>query len=178
MRVLALLTVLPFFVTIPAVAQNAGPNQQQGQGNAGSAQTIQQQVYDNLKQAGFTEIQIMPSSFLVRAKDRAGNPVMMVINPDSVTAVTEIPEQGGVAAFPPSASGRGEANMPTGPNSGAGIPGQPGNKNGPAAKPPTATIGSGTSSEDRSSQGRNQDTSKIPGLPGSKSGPAVKPPSR
>ncbi len=31
----------------------------------------------------------MPSSFLVRAKDSEGNPVMMVINPDSLTEVTE-----------------------------------------------------------------------------------------
>ena len=31
----------------------------------------------------------MPQSFLVRAKDKSGNPVMMVINPDSVLAVTE-----------------------------------------------------------------------------------------
>ncbi len=36
----------------------------------------------------------MPSSFLVRAKDKSGNPVMMVINPDSVTAVTEIEQPG------------------------------------------------------------------------------------
>ena len=39
--------------------------------------------------AGFTDIRIMPSSFLVRAKDLAGNPVMMVVNPNSVTAITE-----------------------------------------------------------------------------------------
>ncbi len=31
----------------------------------------------------------MPSSFLVRARDSQGNPVMMVINPDSLTEVTE-----------------------------------------------------------------------------------------
>jgi hypothetical protein len=32
----------------------------------------------------------MPESFLVRAKDKSGNPVMMVVNPDSVTAIIEI----------------------------------------------------------------------------------------
>ena len=31
----------------------------------------------------------MPSSFVVRAKDSQGKPVMMVINPDSLTKVTE-----------------------------------------------------------------------------------------
>ena len=30
----------------------------------------------------------MPQSFLVRAKDKSGDPVMMVINPDSIEAVT------------------------------------------------------------------------------------------
>ena len=63
--------------------------------------------------------------------------------------------------------------QPTSPNSGAGIPGQPGSKSGPAVKPPSATTGSGVDS----SEGRNQDAAKVPGLPGSKSGPVVKSPS-
>ena len=63
--------------------------------------------------------------------------------------------------------------QPTSPNSGAGIPGQPGGKSGPAMKPSTATTGSGV----ESGGGRNQDAAKVPGLPGSKSGPAVKSPS-
>jgi hypothetical protein len=61
----------------------------------------------------------------------------------------------------------------TSPNSGAGISGQPGSKSGPAAKPPSATTGSGVDA----GQGRNQDATKVPGLPGNKSGPAVMPPS-
>ncbi len=56
---------------------------------AGSGSGLVQKMRDDLAKAGFTDIQIMPSSFLVRAKDSAGNPVMMVINPDSVAAVTE-----------------------------------------------------------------------------------------
>ena len=55
---------------------------------------------------------------------------------------------------------------------GAGIPGQPGGKSGPAVKPSTATTGSGV----EFGGGRNQDAAKVPGLPGSKSGPAVKSP--
>jgi hypothetical protein len=51
------------------------------------------------------------------------------------------------------------------PNSGAGVPGQPGNKSGPAVKPgehnPTVS---------------GQDQSKVPGLPGNKSGPAPQKP--
>jgi hypothetical protein len=62
--------------------------------------------------------------------------------------------------------------QPGGPNSGAGIPGKPGGKSGPAVKPPNETTGSAVSPD----EGRNRDVAKVPGLPGSKSGPAVKPP--
>ncbi len=50
---------------------------------------ISQKLRNDLKNAGFTDVHIMPESFMVRAKDSQGNPVMMVINPDSVTAITE-----------------------------------------------------------------------------------------
>jgi hypothetical protein len=56
------------------------------------------------------------------------------------------------------------AQTPTAPNSGAGVPGLPGNKSGPAMKP-------GKESNVR------LDQSNVPGLPGNKSGPAQHPPS-
>lgn len=67
-------------------AQNRAQNTQAQNQNQGR-QSIRQDVENNLKSAGFTDIKIMPESFLVRAKDKSGNPVMMVINPDSITAV-------------------------------------------------------------------------------------------
>lgn len=173
MRLLALFTIFPFLVA-PAFAQSSGQNQQQTQTNPADTQTIQQQVRENLQQAGFTDIKIMPSSFLVRAKDRAGNPVMMVINPDSVTAVTEVP--GGSPAS--GASGGGLANPPNAQNSGAGIAGKPGSKSGPAVRPPGGTTGQGlNANEGRNESTGNQDAAKVPGLPGGKSGPATRPPS-
>jgi len=51
---------------------------------------LQSKIHSELSQAGFTDIHVMPQSFLVRAKDSSGNPVMMVINPDSVTAITRM----------------------------------------------------------------------------------------
>jgi opacity protein-like surface antigen len=54
-------------------------------------------------------------------------------------------------------------------NSGAGVPGKPGSKSGPAMTK------SGTGSAGQS--GAATDQSKVPGMPGNKSGPAVKPPS-
>jgi hypothetical protein len=69
-----------------------------------------------------------------------------------------------------------QTTVPSGQNSGAGIPGKPGSKSGPAAKSSSETTGSDMSDHNRAV--RQQDSSKIPGQPGNKSGPAVKPPER
>ncbi len=61
--------------------------------NQNQSTNIRQQVQQNLSKAGYTDIKIMPESFLVRAKDPSGNPIMMVINPDSVAAVTFAPSK-------------------------------------------------------------------------------------
>lgn len=61
-------------------------------------------------------------------------------------------------------------NAPSANNSGTGIAGQPGSKNGPA---PKATTGAAS---DQNMHTQQQDSSKIPGKPGGKSGPAVTPP--
>ena len=74
-----------------ATAPNsASPPSAQNQPNAAANEPLRQQVRDNLAKAGFTDIRIMPTSFMVRAKDQSGNPVMMVINPDSFTEVTAV----------------------------------------------------------------------------------------
>jgi hypothetical protein len=86
-----------------------------------SQQPIRQQVQNDLARAGYTDIKIMPESFLVRAKDKSGNPVMMVINPDSITAVTEVNPRG--PATTGSASTPGSNNAPRKNDTGA----QPGN---------------------------------------------------
>jgi hypothetical protein len=66
----------------PSSAQNAAPNSQ-------TPAHLGQKLRDDLTKAGFTNITIMPASFLVRAKDSQGHTVMMIINPDSLTDVTE-----------------------------------------------------------------------------------------
>jgi hypothetical protein len=76
-------------------------------------------------------------------------------------------------AMPAMAQSTG-TNSPSAHNSGAGIAGQPGNKNGPAAKPGQDQ----TATSQANSATSLQDPSKIPGKPGGKSGPAVMPPSK
>ena len=51
---------------------------------------IRQQIQSQLSKAGYTDVTITPSSFYVRAKDKQGNPMAMVIGPDSFTEVTEM----------------------------------------------------------------------------------------
>lgn len=47
------------------------------------------QIRHDLEQAGFTDIKVLPQSFLIQAKNREGQPVTMFISPGGVTAVTE-----------------------------------------------------------------------------------------
>jgi hypothetical protein len=51
---------------------------------------LRQQIHDQLSKAGYTAINIMPSSFYIQAKDKKGEPVAMVIGPDSFAEVTEV----------------------------------------------------------------------------------------
>ncbi|MBV8521200.1 MAG: hypothetical protein JOY71_03560 [Acetobacteraceae bacterium] len=76
----------------PSGQQNMGSQSQMGAGGGGTA--IQQRLSQDLQRAGFRDIHIMPGSFLVRAKNKDGMPVMMIINPDSVTAITEVTPSG------------------------------------------------------------------------------------
>lgn len=72
------------------------------------------------------------------------------------------------------------SSAPSAQNSGAGIAGQPGNKNGPAAKPgeskPGETVGSSSTNATGNTAVQSQDAAKIQGAPGNKSGPPAKRP--
>jgi hypothetical protein len=48
----------PLVMTIPAQAQDATTTLNRAQSSPGDSQTIQQQVQNNLQQAGFTDIQL------------------------------------------------------------------------------------------------------------------------
>jgi hypothetical protein len=88
-----------------------------------------------------------------------------------VLAIVTLPASAQTTAPP----GGGQVTVPSGQNSGAGIPGKPGSKSGPAAKSPSETTGSDMSDHNRAV--RQQDSSKIPGQPGNKSGRSVRQPS-
>jgi hypothetical protein len=102
--------------------QNGQSGMNAGQGaTSGANMHIAQKLRDDLGKAGFTDITVLPSSFLVRAKDSAGNPVMMVINPDSMTTITEETQRSNSASNSNHMGGSGNsAGATPGPSSAGG----------------------------------------------------------
>jgi hypothetical protein len=88
--------LLAFALSQTALAQSTNQSDQ-------NLQALPAQLQKTLQDAGLTDIQVVPHSFLVRARDRDGNPVMMMINPDSIMAVTEIPSTTGSETSTPRA---------------------------------------------------------------------------
>jgi hypothetical protein len=92
MRELLVSTVVALASVVPALAQDApaqaadasAVHDQQDVVNQ-SVQSFEQRVQQRLKQAGFTNIEIVPTSILIRAMDRDGNPVMLALSPDSLS---------------------------------------------------------------------------------------------
>ena len=67
--------------------------------NNGIAQTnpnkLRSDLRNMLQQGGYSDIHVMPSSFVIRAKDKNGNAVTMMVSPDSFAQVTEVENTGG-----------------------------------------------------------------------------------
>jgi hypothetical protein len=84
-------------VALPAFAANTSsgitPSTGDSQNTEKTQDTgqIRQNLHQDLAQAGYTDIHIMPGSFLVRAKDKQGHPIEMMISPDSVLEVATVP---------------------------------------------------------------------------------------
>ena len=80
----------------PAFAQGTSSSSQpssQGAQASNQTQPLPQQIKQKLQKQGFTDINVVPNSFLVSAKDSNNDPVTMVIGPHSLTMFTEIDNQ-------------------------------------------------------------------------------------
>jgi hypothetical protein len=97
----------PAATTPPAAQTDASPSS----ANAGA---LRGHVRDMLSSAGFSDIRIMPSSFMIRAKDKDGNPVVMSVSPDSVTEVSELGTSGANGGSGGNASANGGMASSTG----------------------------------------------------------------
>jgi hypothetical protein len=92
MKTVWMIAVTGAFLSTAAMAQTpaqtpAAPAQTPSSSAAQSHATLQQQMKSDLQKAGFTDVAVRPDSFLVQAKDKSGNPVTMMIDPDSMTEV-------------------------------------------------------------------------------------------
>ena len=86
----------------PAIAQNAAPvaaapptTRAPDKAHDGA---LSADMEASLRKAGFTDLQVLPNSILVRGKDKSGNPVAMVLNPSSMTEVVTLDPHSGSAA--------------------------------------------------------------------------------
>ena len=53
---------------------------------------VLQKIHDELTAKGFTDVKVVPGSYIVSGKDKDGNPVVMVIGPNSMTMMTGTPD--------------------------------------------------------------------------------------
>jgi hypothetical protein len=92
-------TVVSLAWMAPALAQDA-PSQAAAAASAAQgqqdvvnqvAQSFEQRVQQRLRQAGFSNIETIPTSILVRTMDRDGNPVLLALSPASLTELLEAP---------------------------------------------------------------------------------------
>jgi hypothetical protein len=62
-------------------------------------QQVMQKIHDDLRAKGFTDVRVVPGSFIVSGTDKNGQPVVMLIGPNSMTVLT--PADPGDASQPP-----------------------------------------------------------------------------
>lgn len=98
MQRLIIITLMFLICTVPAVAELAQrlakptvaqaevvavskPDQQQN--DSQGTQSIEKAIRDQLASAGLTDIEMVPTSFVVRAKAADGNPIVLLLYPHS-----------------------------------------------------------------------------------------------
>lgn len=124
----------------PGQAQNqdvskSGAQNQAAKSGGQNQQSIAQQVRGDLAKAGYSDVDVVPESFLVKAKDKDGHNVMMIINPDSFLSVTEVSSKNSNSA--------GKSSGETTGRSSTGTPGNTNKANSPAESPAAVPASSG-----------------------------------
>ena len=82
-------------------ANNSAATEQQGE------QNLPQKIRQTLKDDGYTNVNVVPGSYVVTAKDKRGNPTTMIIGPHSMTMLTAVSSPDASAT---SGSGRSSGN--------------------------------------------------------------------
>jgi hypothetical protein len=101
---------------LPAMAVNTTAKDSSNSTPQNTTQ-LEQQLRQDLTKAGYSDIQVMPGSFLVHAKNKQGDQTEMMISPHSMTEVTAMgtPDgstQSGKAESGKAESGKSESTAP------------------------------------------------------------------
>jgi hypothetical protein len=92
----------------------ASPSPQSSQTQNSAARSLPQRIQQKLTSQGFSNVKVAPEGFIVTAKDRDGDPVTMIIGPESTTMFVMMPGSAGTTEHrsssdsqsnPPSSSG-------------------------------------------------------------------------
>ena len=107
------LVAAAFLTTVSSVALAQAPSSPSTSTPPATTKTqtagasLQQQVTTNLQNSGFTNVKVIPDSFLVQATDKSGNAVTMFIGPNSMSEVTTVGSNGQASGTNTGASGNG-----------------------------------------------------------------------
>jgi PRC-barrel domain len=71
-----------------AIAQTMNNSSNDTAKQTTTSQHMRANLRSMLEKSGYRDIRVAPTSFVVRAKDNDGNPVIMTVSPDSFTEVT------------------------------------------------------------------------------------------
>jgi len=52
------------------------------------AQNLPQKIHDDLVSRGFTDVHVVPQSFLISARDKTGQTIVMLVGPNSMTVLS------------------------------------------------------------------------------------------
>src|SRR3569832_2816504 len=75
----------------PALAADSSTNTAATPNATQTTQNLPAEIRSKLEQDGFTDVNVVPGSFLVSAKDKSGDPVTMIIGPNSMMMLTQVP---------------------------------------------------------------------------------------
>jgi hypothetical protein len=90
MRTFLLASAAVLALSQAAMAQSPNNSQNSNANQTTASQHMRSNLRNMLEKSGYKDIRVAPTSFVVRARDSDGNPVVMSISPDSFTEVTDV----------------------------------------------------------------------------------------
>jgi hypothetical protein len=85
--------IIPALVAVALAGGAALAQTADSSPSADLARDVPQKIHDELTAQGFKDVKVMPGSFIVSAKNKADQPVMMLIGPGGMTVLTGNPDQ-------------------------------------------------------------------------------------